>query len=96
MLLGSRKDKGEIEGYPGFNWWLPTFLMCYDWLTTLYNNNLLVNAIFDLILIVFYSIRSNMLPKNIAQYPVMIVRQSDAMREKNLACYGNKQDRIAS
>ena len=31
-----------------------------------------------------------------AQYPVMIVRQSDVIREKNLACYGNKQDWITS
>jgi len=34
-------------------------------------------------------------PQNIAgyaQYPVMNVRQADARQEKNLACYGNKQD----
>jgi len=31
-----------------------------------------------------------------ALYPVMIVRQSDEIREKNLAWYGNKQDWITS
>jgi hypothetical protein len=54
----------------------------------LFNKNLLVNAIFILILIVFYTIRSNMLPENIAgyaQYQVLVVRQSDAIWEQRLA-----------